>query len=45
MHWSPSIKINPNYEETIQAAREHFEELKKEYGPLVMVNLIDKKSQ
>lgn len=43
MKWSPAVKINTNFEESVTLAKRHIEELKQNYGEQVFINLIDKK--
>ncbi len=43
MQWSPSVVINKNHDESVALAKKHVEEIKKEYGEQVFINLIDKK--
>jgi phosphatidylinositol 4-phosphatase len=43
MKWSPTVVINKNHEESVSLAKKHVEEIKKEYGEQVFINLIDKK--
>ena len=43
MKWSPPVKVNPNFDESIIAAKKHLNESSNEYGRQVIVNLIDKK--
>jgi hypothetical protein len=32
MKWSPAVKINPNFEESVVLAKKHVEEIKSTYG-------------
>jgi len=43
MKWSPAVRINPSTEDSLVLARKHIEEMKKNYGEQVFINLIDKK--
>jgi len=45
MKWAPSVKINPNFDESVLAAKRHLAEIKVATAGenQVFVNLIDKK--
>ena len=43
MKWSPAVRINPSHDESVALARKHVDEIKKQYGEQVFINLIDKK--
>jgi len=43
MKYTPSVRINPNLNDSIPLAQKHLEEMKNIYGETYMINLIDKK--
>lgn len=43
MAWAPPVTVNPNFDESYQAAQKHFEETCRDYSKQYLVNLIDKK--
>jgi hypothetical protein len=43
MKWNPAVRINPSTEDSLVLASKHIEEMKKNYGEQVFINLIDKK--
>jgi hypothetical protein len=32
MKYNPSVVIHPNFDESVMAAKRHFEEIQKDYG-------------
>ena len=43
MAWAPPVTVNPNFDESYQAAQKHIKETQQDYENQYMVNLIDKK--
>ena len=43
MAWAPAVTVNPNFDESYQAALKHVRETQADYKKQYWVNLIDKK--
>lgn len=43
MQWTPPVVINPDFDQSFQAAKLHVNETCDQYGKQYFVNLIDKK--
>jgi len=43
MAWAPPVTVNPNFDESFQAAQKHFKETNSDYSKQYLINLIDKK--
>lgn len=43
MAWAPPVTVNPNFDESFQAAQKHFKETNLDYSKQYLINLIDKK--
>ena len=41
--WAPPVTVNPNFDESLQAAKNHLKETQAAYDTQYFVNLIDKK--
>ena len=43
MAWAPPVTVNPNFDESFQAAQKHVKETQEDYTKQYWINLIDKK--